>query len=256
MSWTHYSKGAILGVLLAISLVAVGTAGAVSFDGEPPAAKNVNDTAEMNATVNDPFEGQPETWTLRGETELENASWTVQVYEQGSRLRTETHQGTLEEELDSTGQATPDRVVVQVTGDVPDDIQYNYEDKSSENYTVISLENANSGEELQSYDAHRHTDGSKSARTAIQDAEAAIDELDNPSDDAQNQLDRAISSYDNGNFENARSLAEDAQSNAEEQQSSSLPLPLIGGAVVLVLLVVGGGAYYYKSQQSETHKLQ
>ncbi len=257
MSWTHYSKGAILGVLLAISLVAVGTAGAVSYDGEPPAAKNVNDTAEMGATIEDPFDGPPSQWTLRATTELDNASWSYEVYEQGSRIDSGVGEGDeLSLDLDSTGTSTPTRVVVRVNGDVPDDIDYSYEERSTENYTVLTLENADSGEEFQSYDAHRHTDGSKTAREAIDSAQTAIDELDNPPQEAQDQLDRAISSYDNGNFQNAKSLAEDAESNAEKQQSSGLPLPLIGGAVILVLLVVGGGAYYYKSQQSETHKLQ
>jgi hypothetical protein len=257
MSWTHYSKGAILGVLLAISLVAVGTAGAVSFDGESPAATNVNDTAEMNATIESPFNGPPEQWTLRATTELENASWSYEVYEQGSRIdsgATDTEELTLD--LDSTGTTTPSRVVVRVSGDVPDDIQYNYEERSAENYTVLTLENANSGEELQSYDAHRYTDGSESAREAIDSAQTAIDETDDPPEDAQSQLDRAISSYDNGNFQNAQSLAGDAESSAEEEQSSGLPLPLIGGAAVLVLLVVGGGVYYYQNQQSENYKLQ
>jgi len=257
MSWTHCSKGAILGVLLAVSLVAVGTAAAVSVSGDAPDAQNVNDTAEMNTTIEDPFDGPPSQWTLRATSEMENVSWSYEIYEQGSRIDSgATDEDVLELNLDSTGQSTPDEIIIRVNGDVPDDIDYNYEDESAENYTVMTVENQDSGEELERYEAHRHTDGSQSARQAIDDAQAAIDELDNPPEEAQKQLDRAISAYDAENFENAQSLAEDAQSTAEEEGGSGLPLPLIGAAVVLVLVVVGGAAYYMKGQQSETHKLQ
>jgi len=261
MSWTHCSKGAILGVLLAVSLVAVGTAAAISVSGDAPQPENVNGTAEMNATVEEPFNGPPEQWTLRATTELENPSWSYEVYEQGSRVDSgATNASTLELDLDSTGTTTPTRVVVRVEGDVPDlsEDDYSYEDRSAENYTVMTLTNADSGGELQTYESHRYTEGSNEARQAIDSAQAAIDELDDPPQEAQDQLDRAVSAYNAGNFENAVSIANDAESTAEEEQQeeSGLPLPLIGGAVVLVLLVVGGAAYYVKGQQSETHKLQ
>lgn len=260
MSWTHYSKGAILGVLLAISLVVVGIAAAISTTGTQPEPANVNDTVTMNATVEDPFEGQPDQWTLRADSELKNATYSVEVYEQDRLVVQDGDQGSVNVSLDRSGQTTPDRIEITVTGEVPDDIQYDYQDRSKENYTVLTLTNADTGEQLRSWDGHRYTDGSQEARSAIEDAEAAIDKLDDPSEDVQNRLDEAISAYNAGNFDNAVSIANDTQSMAEaereEEKSSGLPLTLVGGVVLVLLLAVGGGAYYWQTQQQQDYKLQ
>jgi hypothetical protein len=236
--------------------MAVGTAAAITTSGAAPAPANVNDTVTMNVTVEDPFENQPDQWTLRGESELDNATWNVEVYEQGQLVSQSGSQGSIEQALDRSGDTTPDRIEIKVTGEVPDDITYNYGDLAAENYSAMTLSNADTGEEFDTWSSHRYTDGSKEARAEIDAAQAAIDEVDDPSDDVQNTLSQAISAYDNGNFENAVSLAQDAQQTAEEEQDSGLPIALIGGAIVVVLLVVGGALYYRQSQQQDNYKLQ
>ncbi|WP_340097788.1 hypothetical protein [Salinibaculum salinum] len=259
MSWTHSSRAVALGVLLAISLMAVGTAAAITTTGDAPEPANVNDSVTMNATIEDPFENQPDQWTLRGTTELENASWTIEVYEQGQLVSQSGSQESIEQALDRSGDTTPDRIEISVSGSVPPLEEFDYQDRSVENYSVMSLSNADTGDEFESWSAHRYTDGSNEARSEIDDAQAAIDEVDDPSDDLQNELDQAISAYNNGNFENAISLAQDAQATAEEEQQeqeSGLPLPLIAGGAVVLLLIIGGALYYRQSQQQDNYKLQ
>ena len=255
MSWTHSSRSLILGVLLAISLMAVGTAAAVSVSGDAPAPSENGTETSMNVSIQDPFADAPDQWTLRGETELENATWTVEAYDQRGNVvtRQDTSGANITQELDFDNDAT--RVNVTVTGTVPTLTAFNYEDRAAENYTVMQLSQANGDAIDRTWDAHRFTNESQTARQAIDDAQAAVDEASGNA--GQEDLERAISAYDAGNFENAISLAESAQSTAEENQSDGgLPIALIGGAIVAVLVVVGGALYYRQSQQQDNYKLQ
>jgi hypothetical protein len=256
MSWTHSSRGAILGVLLAISLMAVGTAAAISVSGTAPAPAENGTEVTMTTTVQEPFDDAPDQWTLQGETELENATWTVEAYNQrGTVVNQQITSGSnVSQDLNFDNDAT--RVNVTVTGTVPDLTTFDYEDRSTENYTVMSLTQANGDAIDRTWNAHRYTNGSQSAREAIDEAAAAVDEADGNA--GQEDLDQAISAYNAGNFENAISLADDAQSTAEENTSddSGLPIALIAGVIVVLLIVVGGGIYYWKSQQENTSRLQ
>lgn len=256
MSWTHSSRGAILGVLLAISLMAVGTAAALSTGGTAPAPAENGTEVSMSATVQDPFADAPDQWTLRGDTELESATWVVEAYDQrGNIVASENVEASnVTQDLDFDNGAT--RVNVTVTGTVPTLTTFDYEDRSAENYTVMRLTQADGSALDESWESHRYTNGSQVARGAIDDAAAAVEEASGSA--GQDDLDRAISAYNNDNFENAISLAEDAQSTAEENTSEDggLPIALIAGAIVVLLVVVGGGAYYWQSQQQETSRLQ
>lgn len=256
MSWTHSSRGAIFGVLLAISLLAVGTAAAISTTGQAPAPAENGTEVSMTATVDEPFADAPDQWTLRGDTELENATWIVEAYDQrGSVVARENVQASnVTQDLNFDNDAT--RVNVTVTGSVPTLTAFNYEDRSAENYTVMRLSQADGSALEKSWDSHRYTNGSQTAREAIDEAATAVDEASGNA--GQDDLDRAISAYNNDNFENAISLAADAQSTAEENTSddSGLPIALIAGVIVVVLLAVGGGVYYRQSQQQDTSRLQ
>ena len=251
MSWIHSSKGALLGVLLAISLVAVGTAVAVSPTGEAPAAAENGTEVTMTATIENPFADAPDQWTLEGETELQNPTWNIEVLAQQRLVtRTDTSGATFSQPLDFEDGATT--VNVTVTGTVPTLSTFNYENRSVENYTAMALAQANGNAVDRTWRSHRYTNESNSARAAIDAAATAVEDAGGT---GQDDLDRAIDAYDNGNFDNAESLAEEAESAAEQSQGG-LPIVLIGGAVVVLLLVVGGGYYYYQSQQGSDYKLQ
>ena len=255
MSWTHSSRGAILGVLLAISLMAVGTAAAISVSGDTPAPAENGTEVTMTATVQEPFADAPDQWTLQGDTELENATWTVEAYNQRGTVvnQTITTGSNFSQDLNFDNDAT--RVNVSVTGTVPELTTFDYEDRSAENYTVMTLSQQNGDAIDRSWDSHRYTNGSQTARDAIDEAATAVDEADGNA--GEEDLEQAISAYNAGNFENAISLAEDAQSTAEENTSDGgLPIALIAGAVVVLLIVVGGGVYYWQSQQQDTSRLQ
>ncbi|MFC7132525.1 MULTISPECIES: hypothetical protein [Salinibaculum] len=251
MSWTHSSKGALLGVLLAISLVAVGTAAAVNVSGDAPAPAENGTEVSMQVTLEDPFADAPDQWTLAGETELDDATWNIEVLNQGRLVtRTDTSGETFSQPLDFEEGATT--VNVTVTGTVPTLSTFNYENRSAENYTAVALTQANGNAVDRTWRSHRYTNESNSARTAIDAAATAVEDAGGT---GQDDLDRAINAYDAGNFDNAESLAEEAESAAEQSQGG-LPIVLIGGAVVVLLLVVGGGYYYYQSQQGSDYKLQ
>jgi hypothetical protein len=143
-------------------------------------------------------------------------------------------------------------VNVTVTGTVPTLTEFDYETMDAENYRAMQLTQANGNAINESWEAHRYTAASQSAREAI---DAAASEVEAAGGTGQEDLDQAISAYDADNFDNAESLAQDAQDAAEESQGG-LPIALIGAAVVVLLLVVGGGYYYYQSQQGSDYKLQ
>jgi len=257
MSWIRSSKSAALVALLALSLVAVGTAGAISVSpGEVPSETQVGETVTTTVTVEDPFVDMPDEWTLQGSTELTNVSWTVTVRQQGEQVSQETFgEQSFDHPLNASNGG--DTVVVELTGDTPAVENYTYE--PAETYTLYDFDTVqgSSTNDLNATAVHHYTNASKSARQAIDDANAAINESGG-NDQAEEQRDRAISAYENGNFGNAESLAGDAQSQAEQAQQSAQrnQTILMGVGALVVLAIIGGGIYYWRSNQNEPTKLQ
>ncbi|WP_436926813.1 hypothetical protein [Halosimplex amylolyticum] len=257
MSWTRSSKSAALVVLLALSLAAAGTAGAISVQaGEVPEDSRVGETVTTTVTIEDPFVDMNDQWTLQGSTELENVSWTITVLQQGERVEQYNFgEQSFEQELNASNGG--DTVEVELTGDTPAVENYTYE--PPETYTLYDFDavEGSSTSGLNATQVHHYTNDSRDARTAIDDAAAAINESGGNSD-AENDLNQAISAYENSNFENAQSLAGDAQSQAEQAQQSAQRTQtiLMGVGALLVLLVVVGGVYYWRSNQDQPTKLQ
>lgn len=250
MNWTHSSKGIVLGVLLAIAFVMVGTATAVTVAGTAPDAAEVGDTVEMQVTVEDPFDGQDDQWTLQGETELEGASWSVEsVNVGGDRVnRVDTTGDTFEIGLDSGDGVN--EVTVELQGTVPEMTVFDYRDQDAENYVAMGLSVEESGASLQGMplEAHRFTEESREARQAIDDARDVVGE-------DSDELDTAITLYESEQFEEATAEANEVREDAEgaEQTRSFL---LLGGGAIALLLVVGGVFYLYKQRQQDTSKLR
>ena len=247
MSWIHSSKALVVGVLLAVSLVSVGTAAAVTVDGSAPAPAEVGQTVSHEVTVEEPFRDAPDQWTLNGQTDLQDPSWTIQVEAQGDPVDTQDISGeSFGYDLQSDTGATV--VTVEVTGQVPELSTYDYRSLENENYTAISLARGDS--EMETFTAHRFTTGS-GEEPGSQEARQAIDEAVEAAGGENDKIDQAISAYDNGNFENAVSLADEAQGGAQSSQ-----LLLIAAGVVVVLALVGGGVYYWRQSRDKGHKLQ
>jgi hypothetical protein len=253
MSWIRSSKGALLGVLLVVSLVAVGTAAAVTVSADAPGEAQVGQDVSMSITIEEPFADAPDQWTLGGDTELENASWTVTTLEQGRTIETNEYGSSSFQQDLNIDSGTTD-IEITVEGTAPELTEFNYDDREVEEFNVATISRVTNGNanELQSWDAHRYTEKSKEARQAIAEAEAAVANVSN--EDARNLLDDAKAFYSNEEFDRAISNAGDAQEQAE-QAAGGLPLVPIIGVVVVVVLVVAG-VLYYRSQQQSDYKLQ
>lgn len=245
MSWTRSSRGATFGVLLLVALAAVGSAAALTVEYTQPEPAQVGESIEYNATIEEPFRDAPDQWTLQGQTELGNATWTIQVLAQGDPVATRDFGGeSFTYDLNSQSGATT--VEITVSGDVTAIEEYNYEDRSSENHTVMTIARLSDGNTnpLQTIVGHRYSEQSRQARQAI---DAAIEAVGGRND----KIEQAISAYDSENFENAIALAQEAESGAQSGQ-----LLLYGiGALVLVALV-GGGVYYWRERREKGYKLQ
>ncbi|MFT4933107.1 MAG: hypothetical protein ACI91T_003012 [Natronomonas sp.] len=258
MSWTHSSKGVVLAVLLAVSLLSVGTAAAISISGDAPTETQVGEQVSMNITIEEPFGEQPNQWTLGGSTELQNATWTVNRLSQGRPVEQGVQQysgQSFNQDLNFENGATTIEITVEGTVPPFTSEAYSYEQPSAENFGIATISSVVDGtnNELESWTAHRYTEDTRSARNTIDEAAAAV--ANTSSAEAIETLNTSISLYDDGNFDQAENLANEARSTAQ-QASGGLPLiPIIG--VVLVLVVVVGGVFYYRSQQqSSGHKLQ
>jgi hypothetical protein len=270
MSSNRCSEWAVLlvAVLLALSAVPAATAIDAAEDSSPDDVKVGSSVEDGDAvyTLTDLY-SESDRWVLSGETDLENAQWTIVWYGQaGERLKRATPSGesfnvTIDRN-DPDLDAEPTRVEVRVTGTVPEVQNFTYDPQPS--FTVAALGESpegNNPEEILNDSATHYTEDSRAARNAIEDAQAAIDSAEAAGADAsgaQDRLANAISSYEAENFDNAEELAADAQSEAEaaEEEAESgggPPLLLLGGAGVVVLLVLGGGLYWYSQQDDDDY---
>jgi hypothetical protein len=231
----------IVGIITATGAVSALT---ISADGVPSESA-VGEEVSVTYTIEDPFDETGQ-WTLEGETELTNVSWTVTVLRAGSRVNQNTY-GTqsFAQGLDITNNG--DEITVELAGTTPEVSNYTYEPE--EEYTVASLNRVagNNEDEIRNDSAHHYTDQSREARTAIEDAQSAIDAAGGHNN-AESLVDSAISSYETGNFQNAIDLATQAANDADSDRQTQMLL-MAGGGIVVLLLLVGGGYYLY-SQRS------
>ncbi|MDS0283449.1 hypothetical protein [Haloarcula onubensis] len=246
-------------LLCIVGLLAVaGTAGAftLSTDGSVPNETAVGDEVTVTYVIDDPYTGPPSEYTLRGETQLEDVSWTVEVLDRGNVVYDETY-GTqsFNQSMDGEGDQDGDEVRIVLEGTAPAVENYTYEPR--ENYTVATLSRVTGSNEneFRTDSAHHYTNQSREARDAIDAAGAAIQEAGGNSE-AEGLRQNAISAYENGNFGNAIDLANQAQNSAQQAQQSqqtTQTLLYAAGAVVLLLLLGGGGYYLYSQSQEDDY---
>lgn len=257
MSWIRSSSFTTLVVLLALSVAAVGSAGALTVTDQTGVNESqVGETVETTVAIEDPFTDQPDEWTLRANTQLENVSWVVTVLQQGNQVNETTYgDQTFEQELDIDNNG--DEVRIDVTGETPPVENYTYEPRQTFTLWELTSISGSSESALNSSEVYHYTNESRNARLAIDDAAQAINETGG-NEEAENDLDSAISSFENENFGNAENLANDARDQAESAQQSQEQTQMIlyGAAALLVVGLIGGGVYYWRSNQDEYGKLQ
>ena len=256
MSWIRSSKGATLVALFALLLAAAGPAGALTISDQTDFEDSrVGETVSTTVVIEDPFTDQPDEWTLRGSTELENVSWTVTVLQQGNQINEtvygdQTFEQTLS--LDNGG----DEVRIDLVGDTPAVENHTYDPR--ETYVLWDLVSVTGSSEstLNTSTVHHYTNDSREARNAIDNATMAVNGSGNQ--DARDQLNRSTEAYDGGQFDLAIDTAQDARDTAEQaEQSQQQTRTLIYAAIArVVLAMLGGGVYYWRANQDEPTKLQ
>lgn len=199
---------------------------------------------------------QLESWELRGETELRNVTWVVAYFDQtGARTGQDEFTGQELSGVSISTTADISEVQVRITGTVPEIESYSYD--PPQRFLLMSLTQAQQGgaqNEIDAWRTHHYTNESRTARQAIDAANASIGEAEAAGADvstARETLRSAVNAYNDGNFDNAQQLAERAESEASSARQSSRTrqqLLLVGGGVV-VLLVLVGGVFYWRSNQ-------
>jgi hypothetical protein len=258
MSWIRYSKAITLALLLAVSIVAAGTAAGLSVSTENAAAEyRVGQPVTVNVTIEDPFTGDASNqWTLNGQTELTEVVWSVRVLDQGQVVRPEQTFGSAAFNYSLSRDGGGDAVVIQLQGTAPAIENYTY--APEERFTVADMNRISGSNtaDLETVEAHHYTNESKEARNAIESAEQAYDENGGP-DSVENRLNDSIAFYESEQFGQAINNANEAEtqvSQAEQSQQTTTLILYAVGAIVLLALI-GGGIYYWRSQQESYGKL-
>lgn len=246
------SRSSSLVALLLVLVLAVGAAGAVTVSQEDaPSEAAVGSDVTATFVLTDLYTDYDQ-WTLRGETELENVTWTVELFNQaGDKLG-----GDNSYDGQSFGHPVniengDHEVRMTVTGTVPTIGNYTYDPAESFLFAeLIQAREGGSSDTIQTYETHHYTEESGEARQAIDEAQAAIDEAGGH-EQAERTLNSAIDSYENENFDNAVDLADQAQETAERKQTNQSRNRLIliaVGALVLIGIVVGAVIYWRRSR--------
>jgi hypothetical protein len=258
-SWSRFSKLAVV-CLLALSVASVPAAGVSVGDSTVTSDAEVGTQITATVTLTELYQNpQLESWTLEGETELTDVTWTVEYYDQtGARVNQQSFDGQSFSGAQIAAEDGTSEVQVRITGTVPEVEEYSYDPAQS--FTVLDLTQAREGgssNDIDSWSATHYTEGSREARNAIDDAAAAVEEVDSQS--AEQDLQSAIEAYngDGNEFDLATDLANQAQEEAESTQQSNrlIRFALYGAGGLVVIGLIVGGFLYWRSQQSGPDKL-
>ena len=247
------SRSSSLVALLLVLVLAVGAAGAVTVSqADPPAEAQAGTDVQATFVLTELYQDPSiEQWTLEGETELGNVTWTVQVVNQaGSQIAQPSYDGqTFSHDVDIDSGAAELRVTL--TGTVPPVENYTYSPEQAFRFAELSqVREGGTSDVIEAYDSHHYTEDSRTARAAVEAAQVAIDDVGG-NQEAQRTLNSAIDAYESGNFQLAADLAGQAEDTADKAQSSQSRNRLIlmaVGALVLLGLVVGAVIYWRRSR--------
>jgi len=247
--------------LVLVLLVAAVPAAAVSVSGNSvPASVQVGQQQDVTYAVDDLYSDY-DAWTLSGQTELTQVTWTVTTYDQtNAKIEQQQYNG---QSFQQPVAASDDvaKVTVRLQGTTPEWSNWTYD--PAQQLTLASFAQTQEGganETIQTSDARPYTTESQQARSAIDAAKTSIADASASgasTQEAQSLLENAVSAYENGNFGNAESLASQAQNKAagaaQSKQQTNLLLMIAGG--VILLLLVAGGVYWYLQQRQTYDRL-
>ena len=258
MNWNRYSK---IAIALVVLLGAAAPVAAVSVSGgDVPETVQVGQTQDVTYTVSDLYTSY-DTWTLKGQTDLEQVTWTVTTYDVGGAQIDQTQYNAQNFSHPIAKSDDVAEVRVRLQGTTPEWSNWSFDPAQSLVLARFSeTQQGGASSTIATDEARPYTEDSQNARQAIESATAAIDAASSSGADpeeAQGLIDNAVSAYDNGNFENAQSLAEQAQTRAEgaQQSTEQTNLLLMVGGVVIALLIVAGIVYWYLNQRDTYDKL-
>lgn len=252
---------ACLGLLLLASVPAVSGIDATpqSLPTEAEVGTQMSATVELTDLYRNP---NLEAWTLSGETALTEVTWTVTMYDQGgNQLTRRSYDGQTFEHDGIALAEDVSEVRVNVTGTVPPVTEYSYDPQQSVRTMVLTQTRAGgTSNEIGNWSVPQFTEGSQSARTAIERASetiatASADGADTTA--AEATLEDAIEAYETRSFGLATSLAEDAEAEAQTaQQSAQWGRWLLYGVVGVVLVgAIAGGLYWYQNRETVYDRL-
>lgn len=259
MNWSRYSNVALAVLLVAVAAAAPVAAVSVSAENGPDAVE-VGVTQDVTYEVSDLYTNYDQ-WSLEGETDLENVTWTVTTYDVGDTQLEQTQYNSQSFSHDVAKDSDVARVTVRLQGTTPEWNEWSYE--PAQNLTVAQFSESQqdgASSTLDTDTARPHTEDSQNARSAIESADNAVANAESAgasTGEAESLIENAISAYENGNFDNADSLASQAENEATSAQQSTEQTNMLlwGGAGVLALLIVLGIVYWYMQQRETYDKL-
>ncbi|GGL49868.1 hypothetical protein [Halocalculus aciditolerans] len=256
MNLNRSSKALFVLVVVAVAAVAPAVA-APTVTGDVPDSAKVGAQQDVTFTVpSDGLYSDYDQWTLGGQTELTNVSWTVTAYDNtDTKIDQQTYTGQSFEYQVRSDEGVS-KLTVRLQGATPAVEQYQYEPAQSFTFaTFTQSQQGGSSTVLKAWqDVRPYTEQSQEARNAIEAAEQSISDAQAAGADtgeAEQLVGNAVNAYNKGNFDNAIDLANQAEQNAESAQQSNqlLTYALIGVGVLVLLGVVVGGVWYYRQNQ-------
>lgn len=251
------SSSLVLACLVLLSAVAVPAAAVSVASSDVPKEAEVGTQVSGTVTLDELYRNPSlESWTLTGQTNLTDVTWTVTTYDQTGSKRNQRSFDGQNMAADVAADDGVSEVTVKVTGTVPEVTNFSY--NPEQRFLLMSLTQTRDGGSntaIKSWHTHHFTEESKPAREAIDSASAVV--TDANSQQAEKTLRNAKSAYANANFELATELATQAGSEARSAQQSdqTMRFALYGVGGLLVVGLLAGGFLWFRSQQDTYDKL-
>ncbi len=193
-------------------------------------------------------------WTLRGETELTNVTWTVVGESVDGNINVDEtypkqgNDGTSFEHSIDSEQAVA-QIEVTVRGTVPVVTEFNYSPAQTLMIADFTQVRGSNTRPLGTFTTRPYTNESDVARNTIERAQEAVNGSNNA--DARDTLGDAISFYNGGQFDEAIDAAERAENTAKQsrQQSQFVQTALYAIVALVGIGGIAGGVWWYRKNQ-------